>query len=258
MAEQDIPPAPPPEMEVIKLARKAARLTAVDAAGIVRRSGGKISDTYWRDAERGRGWRRGSPVAVQASASILAQMAHAVGVTPGKLREAACRHPDGAGRERVEEAARVLDEMLRRDRPAVTVLPTAAVLPPSQAAESLWGQEVLAAAQPYALKVAFRLLELRNQGTPNPDGTQMFGTWDEWDDPRAIGWWDKNREDLDDQDLVWLIARMRAKQDRGARRNSGSALPRPPRRHLDAPLPVGGWRTSVTETAGAALDSSRA
>lgn len=143
-------------------------------------------------------------------------------------------------------------------RAAVTVLPTAAVMPPSQAAESLWGQEVLAAAQPYALKVAFRLLELRNQGTPNPDGTQMFGTWDEWDDPRAIGWWDKNREDLDDQDLVWLIARMRAKRDRGARRNSGSALPRPPRRHLDAPLPVGGWRTSVTETAGAALDSSRA
>lgn len=226
MAEQDIPPAPPPEMEVIKLARKAARLTAVDAAGIVRRSGGKISDTYWRDAERGQGWRRGSPVAVQASASILAQMAHAVGVTPGKLREAAGRHPDGAGRERVEEAARVLEEMLRRDRPAVTVLPAAAVLPPSQAAEDLWSPEVRAAAEPYALKVAFRLLALRAQGIENPDGAQMFGGWQGWDDSRAAEWWDSSREDLPTEDLVWLVAVLRARRDRGVRRNSGTALPR--------------------------------
>lgn len=111
-------------------------------------------------------------------------------------------------------------------RPVITVLPAAAVLPPSQAAEDLWSPEVRAAAEPYALKVAFRLLALRSQGIENPDGAQMFGGWQGWDDSRAAEWWDSSREDLPTEDLVWLVAVLRARRDRGVRRNSGTALPR--------------------------------
>jgi hypothetical protein len=94
----------PPEAAVIQLARKATGMTADDAAAAVRTAGGKISATYWRDIERGRGGRRGEQVTARASDTILAHMAHAVGVTSGQLRN--------AGRE---DAALVLDEITRRE-----------------------------------------------------------------------------------------------------------------------------------------------
>lgn len=112
-------PSVPPEAEVIRLARMTARLTPAEAAAKVRAAGGKISDAYWRDTERGRGGRRGQPVPSRASDEKLAQMAHAVGVTPERLRAAARSHPEGEARARVvESAARVLGEMQRRDAAA--------------------------------------------------------------------------------------------------------------------------------------------
>jgi transcriptional regulator with XRE-family HTH domain len=112
---QDIPPAPP-EAEVIRLARKAAGMTAEAAAAASKAhdpAGKGVSVTYWRDVERGQGGRRGLRVATRASDRILAAMARVVGVTPPELTS--------AGRE---DAARVLDEMLRREeRPAVPAPP---------------------------------------------------------------------------------------------------------------------------------------
>lgn len=104
----DIPPAPP-EAEVIRLARKAADMTAQSAAEATRANDGKgISASYWLDVERGRGGRRGQQVPVRASDRALAAMARVVGVLPAQLT--------AAGRE---DAARVLEEILRRDiRPA--------------------------------------------------------------------------------------------------------------------------------------------
>src|SRR6185312_7727664 len=119
---QDIPPAPP-EAEVIRLARKAAGMTAEDAAAASKThdpAGKGVSVTYWRDVERGQGGRRGQRVATRASDRILAAMARAVGVTPPELTS--------AGRE---DAARVLDEMLRREE-RLTVL-AAPPLPPEHA-----------------------------------------------------------------------------------------------------------------------------
>jgi hypothetical protein len=114
---QDIPA--PPEAEVIKLTRMAARLTVAEATARIRAAGGQISDTYWRDIERGHGGRRGVRVQARASDGLLAQMAAAVGVTPDQLREAARDHPDGEDRARtVRKAARVLEEILRREQPA--------------------------------------------------------------------------------------------------------------------------------------------
>jgi hypothetical protein len=102
----EIPPAPP-EADVIRLARKAADMTAESAAEATRTQDGRgISASYWRDVERGHGGRRGKQVPVRASDRALAAMARVVGVTPGQLA--------GAGRE---DAARVLGEVLRRESP---------------------------------------------------------------------------------------------------------------------------------------------
>jgi hypothetical protein len=97
-----MPPAPP-EAEVIRLARMAAKLSPDEAAAKVREAGGKISASYWRDVERGHGGRRGLRVTTRASDERLAQMAQAVGVTPDQLA--------GAGRP---DAATVLAVMTRR------------------------------------------------------------------------------------------------------------------------------------------------
>jgi hypothetical protein len=98
----------PREAEVIRLAREAMDMTALSAAEASRARDGKgISAAYWRDVERGYGGRRGQRVPVRASARALAAMARAVGVEPAQLA--------GAGRE---DAARVLEEALRRDASA--------------------------------------------------------------------------------------------------------------------------------------------
>jgi hypothetical protein len=108
-------PETPPEADVIRLARKAAGLTAESAARATKEGGRKgIGATYWRDVERGHGWRRGERVTARAADETLAVMALVVGATPPQLTE--------AGRE---DAARVLEEMLRRsgDRVQLTAVP---------------------------------------------------------------------------------------------------------------------------------------
>lgn len=101
MAQETLPA--PPEAELIKRARMAAGLTIPEAVARVRSAGGKISESYWQAVERGYGGRRSERVPARASEGLLAQMAHAVGVTPDQLREA------GRG-----DAAGVLEEIRRR------------------------------------------------------------------------------------------------------------------------------------------------
>lgn len=99
-------PPPPPEAQVIRLARNAMGMSAQKAADATKAHGSKgVSATYWRDVERGYGGRRGQVVAAKASDQALAAMAHVVGVAPGQLSE--------IGRE---GAAMVLAEILRRER----------------------------------------------------------------------------------------------------------------------------------------------
>ena len=94
----------PPEAELIKRARMAARLGVDDAVAKVRAAGGQVSPAYWRDIERGHGGRRGKRVPTRASEGLLAQMAYAVGVTPAQLTGA-----------RRDDAAQVLEEIQRRE-----------------------------------------------------------------------------------------------------------------------------------------------
>jgi Helix-turn-helix domain len=84
-------PAPPPEARLIRIARNAAGLSA-DAAA--KSTGGAVSPVYWRDVERGYGYRRSQRVPARASDRVLAHMAHAVRVAPDRLEEAG--RPDAA------------------------------------------------------------------------------------------------------------------------------------------------------------------
>ena len=229
---EDIPPAPP-EAEVIRLARRSARLTPAEAAVRVRAAGGQISDSYWRDTERGRGGRRGRPVPSRASAERLAQMAAAVGVTPEQLHAAARDHPEGEARARgVEDAARVLEEMLRREAAAadasVTRLP---VRPPApDPADGGWLPSLDAATMARAKPIADSILMARGDWRaryaaehpgievseiPEPPGSELFG-----DSPDDAGIWDRRAGVMTVPERANLIAVLRARE--ASRQESGT------------------------------------
>lgn len=95
-------PSPPPEAVLIRTVREAARIkipVAAKAAG--------ISVARWSQVETGAETRAGRRMAVRAPAGTLAHMAHAVGISPGRL-EAEGKRPD---------AAEVLREILRGHEP---------------------------------------------------------------------------------------------------------------------------------------------
>jgi hypothetical protein len=120
-------PAPPPEARLIQIARKAAGLTA-DAAA--KSTGGTVSPVYWRDVERGYGYRRSKRVPARASDRVLAHMAQAVRVTPERLAEAG--RPD---------AAAVLREIHLADSPPPPLVPFPAAARPAKEAIA---EEILA------------------------------------------------------------------------------------------------------------------
>ncbi len=124
----------PPEAEVIRLAREAMDMTAQSAAEASRAHDGKgVSAAYWRDVERGYGGRRGQRVPTRASARALAAMARVVGIEPALLAR--------AGRE---DAARVLEEVLRREA-GVFARVMALAVPPEPEYEDEDTQPVLSA-----------------------------------------------------------------------------------------------------------------
>jgi transcriptional regulator with XRE-family HTH domain len=108
---------PPPEADLIRIAREALGLKASAA---VRRMAemsppdAVITAAYWLEVEKGTGSRRGERgVPARASAATLAHMAYAVGVTPEELTS--------AGRT---DAAEILTEIVRqRSKSAAPELP---------------------------------------------------------------------------------------------------------------------------------------
>ena len=201
----EIPPAPP-EADVIRLARKAADMTAEGAAEATRAHDGKgISATYWRDVERGRGGRRGRQVPVRASDRVLAAMARVVGVTPAQLT--------GAGRE---DAARVLDEALRRERssPPGTATPA----PPSG-----WlAADAIARVQPYTDRLWLRIRDLALDGIADPTGADLFGKGTE----DAADWDSYRRRGLPVEQRVWQLAALVAYTRPADEREQGTGLAR--------------------------------
>lgn len=91
------PPAPPPEADLIRLARQARGLSTDEAAD---RTPIRIKGFRWRQIENGYKGKPGASDPVRAPAKTLAHMAYTVGVTPTRLIE--------AGRE---DAAKILREI---------------------------------------------------------------------------------------------------------------------------------------------------
>jgi hypothetical protein len=91
------PPAPPPEADLIRLARQARGLSPEEAAD---RTPVRIKGFRWRQIENGWKGKPGTSDPVKAPAKTLAHMSFTVGVTPSRLTE--------AGRE---DAAAILREI---------------------------------------------------------------------------------------------------------------------------------------------------
>ncbi|MGW2934823.1 hypothetical protein ACWDA7_23870 [Streptomyces sp. NPDC001156] len=79
------PTAPPPEAELIRLARQARGLSPEEAAD---RTPVRIGGFRWRQIENGYKGKAGASDLVRAPDKTLAHMAHTVGVTPSRLSEA--------------------------------------------------------------------------------------------------------------------------------------------------------------------------
>jgi len=187
---QDIPPAPP-EAEVIRLARKAAGMTAEDAAAASKEhdaAGKGVSATYWRDVERGHGGRRGLRVQTRASDRILAAMARVVGVRPAQLT--------AAGRE---DAARVLEEIQRR--PATLI-------------------------RNEDLPVVLRDLDLDRLATYIEEVDQHIAEFRPWEDYYEASTWRKTDVTIDGRRvLIAMYRMMRDEQASGSGRSRTGLIP---------------------------------
>ncbi|WP_206326001.1 MULTISPECIES: hypothetical protein [unclassified Streptomyces] len=91
------PPKPPPEADLIRLARQARGLSPEEAAD---RTPVRIKGFRWRQIENGWKGKAGASDPVRAPAKTLAHMAYTVSVTPSRLTE--------AGRD---DAAKILREI---------------------------------------------------------------------------------------------------------------------------------------------------
>lgn len=98
-------PPPPAEASLIRLVREASGLSPEAAAA---RMDITFSGSRWRQIERG--WRGDSGSRVIAPDATLAQMCHALGISPDRLAE--------TGRSK---AVDILREMQRPDPPAAEV-----------------------------------------------------------------------------------------------------------------------------------------
>jgi len=80
----DGPPKPPPEADLIRLARQARGLSPEEAA---ERTPVRIGGFRWRQIENGYKGKAGASPPVKAPDKTLAHMAHTVGVTSARLAE---------------------------------------------------------------------------------------------------------------------------------------------------------------------------
>src|ERR1041385_6343688 len=84
MAPEHGPPKPPPEADLIRLARQARGLSPEEAAD---RTPVRIKGFRWRQIETGYRGRPGASDVVKAPDKTLAHMAYTVGVSSGRLAE---------------------------------------------------------------------------------------------------------------------------------------------------------------------------
>lgn len=89
------PPKPPPEADLIRLARQARGLSPDEAAD---RTPVRLKGFRWRQIESGWKGKPGASEETRAPDKTLAHMAYTVGVTPSRLAE--------AGREKAAEILR--------------------------------------------------------------------------------------------------------------------------------------------------------
>jgi hypothetical protein len=78
------PPVPPPEADLIRLARQARGLSPEEAADM---TPVRIKGFRWRQIEKGYKGKPGASERVKAPDKTLAHMAHTVGVTSARLAE---------------------------------------------------------------------------------------------------------------------------------------------------------------------------
>ena len=95
------------------------------------------------------------------------------------------------------------------------------LLDPAEAAEAAFGAVGVARARPHATEIFLRLRDLAAEGITKPTGQQMFGGASR--DARS---WDLHAEEMPAEELVWLIAALRARetnpgQGRGSSPNPG-------------------------------------
>lgn len=102
-------PQPPPEADLIRLARQARGLSPEEAAD---RTPVRIGGFRWRQIEKGFKGKVGASERVIAPKKTLAHMAHTVSVSPARLTE--------AGRE---DAAAILREIQIQNAGATSSLP---------------------------------------------------------------------------------------------------------------------------------------
>lgn len=105
----------------------------------------------------------------------------------------------------------------RSRRPAAEV----PAVDPAEAAEAAFGAVGVARARPHATEIFLRLRDLAAEGITKPTGQQMFGGASR--DARS---WDLHAEEMPAEELVWLIAALRARetnpgQGRGSSPNPG-------------------------------------
>lgn len=155
----DRPPEPPAYGLLIESARKNAGLSVRESA---RRAG--ISDAWWRYVVRGyQNLSGGGYGQMKGPAETVAAMAQVVGVPPGRL-ETEGRRPD---------AAAILTEKLREDRPRLTPVPDAPQAvsdspAPDEAALREW-LDILRRSDPELMQEADPVIE-RLLSLPHPDG----------------------------------------------------------------------------------------
>jgi|GEM_PF-2491052 len=102
-------PKPPPEADLIRLARQARGLSTDEAAD---RTPIRIKGFRWRQIESGYKGKVGASERVKAPSKTLAHMAYTVGVTPSRLTE--------AGRD---DAAQILREIQIQNAERTVSLP---------------------------------------------------------------------------------------------------------------------------------------
>jgi transcriptional regulator with XRE-family HTH domain len=208
-------PAPVPAAALIKLTRKGAGISIHRAAEL-----GGVSEVRWMQVEKGSETRqrqvrpaRPKPEFIAAMAAGVNRAAGTVLITPERL----------GGEGQAAEAAGYLRESLRQDaarRPPPAAPPPAAarVLSPygpgAEAAVAVFAVPIERARGEWRTRYASEHPGVRPGDIPPPPGADLFGAG-----TREAGLWDSYVTDMAEEEVVWLVATIRATRAAGSERN---------------------------------------